>query len=283
MILITGSSGFVGSNLIKQLMQKRKKFYGVDIKKSKYINFKNFTKLDLSDSKKVLQLFKKIKPKIVIHLAAISGVKVCHDNKNLAFKNNVETTFNVLMASKELKCKNVLIASSFAVEKFLSNPSFYAYTKKTCEDMIKIFKKYYKLNVAAMRFSNVFGPYSKHKSSAIHQMIKCLLNGKVFKIHGTGKQRRDFIYVGDLIKKINSICKNQHKKDSYNVNMSKTNSVKDIINTLNELHNKKLKTKYVKPPPGYDVSFSGKFKETKNQNLILNLKKTINWYNSKKI
>ena len=54
-----------------------------------------------------------------------------------------------------------------------------------------------------MRFSNVYGPFSLHKTSAVHQMIKSLINVKTFKVHGSGNQVRDFIYVGEIVKKIN--------------------------------------------------------------------------------
>jgi len=283
MILITGSSGFIGTNLVKHLIHKKINFYGVDIKKNNYINFKNFSRLDLSKQEKIKKLFKKIKPQIVIHLAAVSGVNMCNQNNNLAYKNNVQATFNVLMASKEFKCKKVLIASSFAAEKFYTNPSFYAYTKKTCEDMSKMFKNNYNLKVSVLRFSNVYGAYSLHKSSAIHQMMRCLKKNKLFKIHGTGKQLRDFIYVEDLLKKINKIYKKNLKKNFYNINTNKLNSINEIVKILNSFSNKTLKTKHVKAPVGYDVSFFKKAKVRRNANLILNLKKTFNWYNSKKL
>ena len=69
MILITGSSGFIGSNFVNFFIKNKVKFYGLDKKKSHYINFKNFSKIDLIDKKRLEILFKKIKPKVVIHLA----------------------------------------------------------------------------------------------------------------------------------------------------------------------------------------------------------------------
>ncbi len=283
MILITGSSGFIGTNLVKYFISKKINFHAVDKRKNIYLKFRNFTKLDLSNKKKIIKLFNKVKPKIVIHLAAISGVNMCNKNNNLAYKDNVEATFNLLMASKKLKCKKVLLASSFAVDKFDTNPSFYAYTKKTCEDMAKMFKNNYDLDISIMRFSNVYGPHSLHKTSAIHQMFQCLKNNRLFYIHGTGKQLRDFIYVEDLIKKINKIVKRSHNRTFYNINTNKKNSINQIVRLLNTFSEKILKIKHIKAPAGYDVSFSNTAKVRKNPYLALNLKKTFNWYNSKKL
>ena len=111
MILLTGSSGFIGTNIIKYFVKKKIKFHAVDLKKNNYLYIKNFTRLDLSNKNKVEKLFKKIKPKLIIHLAAISGVNSCNDNINSAFKNNIQATFNILSNSNKFNCKKVLLAS----------------------------------------------------------------------------------------------------------------------------------------------------------------------------
>ncbi|OUV61453.1 MAG: hypothetical protein CBC88_00280 [Candidatus Pelagibacter sp. TMED128] len=280
MILITGSSGFIGTNIVRYFLNRKVKFYGVDLKKNRYLKFKNFSKLDLSNEKKVAKLFSKIKPKLVIHLAAISGVNTCNENINGAYKNNIQATFNILLNSSRFSCKKVLIASSQAAENFYNNPSFYALTKKTNEDMSKSFKRNFKLNVSILRFSNVYGPYSLHKSSAIHEMIKCLKKDKLFKIHGNGKQLRDFIFIDQLIKKVLKISKRRNLNNLYNIKTNKKNSINYIIKKLNSFSKKKLKIKKIKAPSGYDVSFFSRFKEKENSNLNLNLKRTFNWYNS---
>ena len=240
MILVTGSSGFIGSNLIQYLKKKKKSFYGIDLKQNKYLKFKNFAKVDISSLRSVHNFFKK-KPSTVIHLAAISGVNVCHQNQDLAFRNNVLATYNILSASKKYGCKKVLIASSFAVDKFSTKPNYYALTKKICEDLIKVYSKNYELNVAAVRFSNVYGPFSLHKTSAVHQMIKSLINVKTFKVHGSGNQVRDFIYVGEIVKKINFLLK-KFNKTIYNFETKKKFSINNIIKIVNKIYKKKIKS-----------------------------------------
>jgi len=283
MILITGSSGFIGTNMVKFCQKNNIKFHAVDLNKNRYLKFKNFTKLDLSKASSVKKLFRKIRPRILIHLAAVSGVSSCNHDIPGAFKKNIQATFNLFNYSKDFNCKKILIASSQAAGKFNINPSLYAFTKKTCEDMGRSFKENFKLNVSILRFSNVYGPFSLHKTSAIHQMMKCLVKNKTFEIHGNGKQLRDFIYVNDLIKRVIQISKAKFVREIYDIKTYKSNTINYVINSLNSFSKKKLKVKKIKPPSGYDVSYLKKYKEKENKRLDLNLKITFNWYKSKKL
>lgn len=279
MILITGSSGFIGTNILQFLINKKIKFFGIDKKKNKYIKFKNFAKINLLNKKNLNKIFKRVKPKYIIHLAAESGLNRCHENRYIAYQNNVQATFNLLHEANKNNCRNILLASSFAVDKFYKTPSFYGFTKKTCEIMSLSFNNNFGMNVATMKFSNVFGPYSRHKTSSIHQMIKCMVQNKFFKLHGSGQQKRDFIFVEELIKKIFKVIKRKKFKSVYNINSNFNTSILDIINILNSFNFKKLKIKKILAPKGYDVRID-RAKSLVSKDLIKNLKKTLNWYNS---
>lgn len=279
MILITGSSGFIGSFILSYLRIKKIKSFGIDKNNNKYLNFKNFEKVNLLNKKKLNKILKKIKPKYIIHLAAESGLNKCHKNRIMAYKNNIESTFNLLDLAEKNNCKNILIASSFAVDKFETTPSFYGFTKKTCETMSISFKKNFNMNIATLKFSNVFGPFSKHKSSAIHQMIQCMLKNKYFYLHGSGKQKRDFIYVEDLTKKILKIIKRKKFKNFYKINSQKNTSLLDILKILNSFKFAKIKIKKILPPTGYDIKTENS-KSFISQSLTKNLKKTVKWFNT---
>lgn len=283
MILITGSSGFIGSNFINFLLKKKIKFYGVDKKNNKYLSFKNFSKFDLIEKKKLEKLFQKIKPKIVIHLAADSGLNYCHNNRDQAFNNNLVSTFNLLTMCKKFNCKSFFFASSMAVENFNSSYSFYGFTKFASENLIKSFSKNYGVVGITGRFSNVFGPYSLHKKSFIHELIKCKLHKKSFLIHGTGNQERDFLYVEDLIEKIYKIIKSKSPKNKYLICSGKKQSINNIIYNINTEYKIKMKTKKIKPPAGYDVSYLGISKFFFSKKFFNKLKKTIKWYEVQKI
>ena len=283
MILITGSSGFIGSNFVNYFLKNKIKFYGVDKVKSKYLKFQNFSKIDLIDKNKLEKLFKKLKPKIIIHLAADSGLNYCHNNIEKAFNNNLVSTFNLLTMCKKYKCKKFFFASSMAVENFELNYSYYGFTKFASENLIKSFTKNFEITGMIGRFSNIFGPYSSHKNSAIHEIIKCKLFKKRFNIHGTGNQQRDFLYVEDLVVKILTIIKSKNQKNYYLICTKKKQSINNVINIINLKFKVKLKTKHVKPPVGFDVSYSRKSKFFLSKNFYQKLEKTIKWYNNTNI
>ena len=278
MILVTGSSGFIGSNFVSFFKKKNIKFYGIDKKKSQYIEFKNFSRINLINKKKLEKLFKKIKPKMIIHLAADSGLNYCHNNSENAFDNNLLSTFNLLSMCKKYNCKKFIFASSMSVENFDKSFSFYGFTKFASENLIKSFNKNYSIKGIIARFSNIFGPYSSHKTSAIHEMIKCKLSNKKFNIHGTGNQQRDFLYVEDLILKILKIIKLKSPKNSYYLSSGKKLSINNVLNMINKNSKIKLETRNISPPIGYDVSYFRKMKFIYSKSFYLKLDKTIKWY-----
>ncbi len=278
MILITGSSGFIGSNFIEYFLKKNIKFFGVDKNKNPYFKFKSFKKINLNNKNSVLKLFKKIRPKIIIHLAADSGLNYCHLNKESSFRNNVISTFNLLEACREFNCKNFLFASSMAVENYELFPSFYGLTKKTGENLMKTYRSNYKIKTSVLRFSNIYGPYSLHKKSAIHKMISSKIKSSFFKIHGTGKQERDFLYVKDLVIEVLKIYKRKNFNKLYKLRSNQRYDINSIFKFINKLPGKKIKSKNIKPPQGYDVSYKIKKSSKLTNKICLSLYETLNWY-----
>lgn len=279
-ILITGSSGFIGSNLYKDFIKNKKnKIFLIDKRKNTYFKTKNFAQIDLKNIKKIQNFILKKNIDVIIHLAAISGVKYCHQSPKKAFNENILSSFNILCVAKKLKIKQTLVASSFSVNSFNENPSFYGFTKHTIENMVYSFRENYNLNASVLRFSNVFGPYSSHKISAVHNFIKNSLKNKDFEIHGTGKQSRDFIYVSNISKKINNIINKKKLKYIYNLNTKKKTSILNIIKAINIISGKKNKVNFVKAPDGYDIRPDSITKKKNIDKRLYNyLQKTYRWY-----
>jgi len=277
-LLITGSSGFIGTNLIKYLNKKNVKYFGVDKKVNNYIKLKNFYKLDLKNKLKLEKIFRKRKFKYIIHLAALPGFVSCHINPNKAFNDNILATFNLLELAKKNKVRKILLASSMGVDNFKKNPSIYGLTKYFCEQLSHTYVKTKKMNITICKIANVFGPYSDHKTSVVHSFIKKILKKKPVNIHKNGLQERDFIFVEDVCESLYKNLFQKTKKKEIKLNTNKYLRVIDIKNLLDKISYKKNKLRFISTPQGYDDVVYDKPIHVANKNFIKKLQITFNWY-----
>jgi nucleoside-diphosphate-sugar epimerase len=141
------------------------------------------------------------------------------------------------------------------------------------------------LNGCVVRLSNVFGKYSLHKKSVVHQFLKSFIKKNFFLIHDTGKQKRDLIYAGDVIEKLFKILKlKKFTKDYYEIskkNMISINQLKILIDKITSKDNLSIK---IKAPKGYDTNIlrtktrpDMKYLNYLNKRLLV----VLNWYNER--
>ena len=246
-ILITGSSGFIGFHLSKLLLEKGNSVYGIDSMNNYYdVNLKkarlnilkkyrkfNFSKANLESSKKIKNIFNKVKPKIVIHLAAQAGVRYSIHKPKVYLKSNIDGTFNVIEASHEIKVKHLIMASSSSVygankkipfkeiDKTETQLSIYAATKKANESMAHAYSNIWKIPITMLRFFTVYGPWGR-PDMALFKFTRGILKNKKVNIYNYGKMYRDFTYIDDIVNGIallinkapNIKQKNKYKNDS---------------------------------------------------------------------
>ena len=215
-ILVTGGAGFIGSNLVDELVKLNHQVFIIDnlsFGRKEYLNPKaKFYKKDIRDYKSITPLFKRID--CVFHLAALARIQPSIKNPKESFENNVLGTFNVLLAAREHKVKKfVYSASSSAygdqkstplkedMRPDLKNP--YALFKYNGEELCELFYKLYGLPTVCLRYFNVYGERQAIEG-AYATVIGIFLNQKKFgqalTIVGDGEQRRDFTYVKDVAK-----------------------------------------------------------------------------------
>ena len=215
-LLVTGGAGFIGSNLVDELVKLNHQVFIIDnlsFGRKEYLNPKaKFYKKDIRDYKSITPLFKRID--CVFHLAALARIQPSIKNPKESFENNVLGTFNVLLAAREHKVKKfVYSASSSAygdqkstplkedMRPDLKNP--YALFKYNGEELCELFYKLYGLPTVCLRYFNVYGERQAIEG-AYATVIGIFLNQKKFgqalTIVGDGEQRRDFTYVKDVAK-----------------------------------------------------------------------------------
>lgn len=280
--LITGSSGFIGSNFISMLDSDKENYWAIDHKKSFYKNIKNFSQIDLNNNKKLNDFFNNKKFDYVVNFVALSGIIDCDINPEKAIHDNLITTLNILKNEKNFK--KIILISSYST---LDEESFSIYSG--CKKIIEQFPNasLAKNKIITIRIPNIYGKFSLHKKSLIAQICKSVIKNKIFNIHGTGKQERNYVYVNDLCKIIKNIClkKSPKKNKLINIGNKKNYSINKIIKFFEKIKKKKILTKNIKHP--LDAKFT-KTKSivknldylTKDKSFQKNLRETLDWYKS---
>ena len=318
-IIVTGGLGFIGSNLIKLLLKK--KYYVLNIDKITYssniyntkefINNKNyrFIKLDIND-KKLLNIFKKIKPVGIFNLAAETHVDRSIDSPKNFIKSNILGTFNLLECFREFyksysKTRLIHISTDEVYgdilngrsnEEYKYKPSSpYAASKASSDHLVSSYVRTFKIPAIVTNCSNNYGP-CQHPEKLIPKLIYNILNNRELPIYGDGKNSREWIYVMDHCEGLIKVFLKGKVGEFYNIGSNKNLNNLEITNyLLNIAKNyinlgRKVKIKFVKDRPGHDFRYAldnkkvlkilkWKPKIKLNEGLI----NTINWYlNNKK-
>ena len=261
-ILITGSSGYIGSCLYKFLLKKKYTVYGID--KVKTNNIKNIFKANLNDTNKLNKIIKKINPKIIIHLAAQSTLDQI-DKKKKYILNNYIATKNLLKSMNKYRINKIIFSSTAAVYKnnnlnlkensTLGPNNIYGSTKLKCE---KIIRKSKEIKFIIFRFFNVcssipalkVGENHNPETHLIPLTIKKILKkrgarGEIIKIYGKnyktndGTCIRDYIHIEDLClayeKAIKLLIKNNLKNQTLNIGTGIGYTNLEIVNKIKSL------------------------------------------------
>tara|TARA_X000000950_G_C13748128_1_gene591473 strand:- start:31 stop:1002 length:972 start_codon:yes stop_codon:yes gene_type:complete len=310
-ILITGGCGFIGLNLVNYFLKKKNvnirilDNYSSRSRKNTLEIFKKFG-FDKSERYQIIEgdikdenICKKSLINIdeVIHLAANTGVNQSMEDPISDLQNNILGTLNLLKYSNYYNVKHFILASSGAPigigtppfnELKLPKPiSPYGASKLAAEAYCHVYSKSFGIKTTILRFSNVYGPYSFHKTSVVSTFIKSIILNKEIIIYGDGNQTRDFIYVDDLINAIINSSKNNEDGGIYHIATQKESSINYIIKILKkEFHEKgdySINIKKIDKRVGdVDRNFAEIKKASENLNfkpsisLVEGLKKTIN-------
>lgn len=230
--LITGGCGFIGRNLIRYLLRKPE--IGIRVfDNGSVCNGRHLAEVcahesvsdgtlapsagqvqllsgDISSVKDVNQAVQHMD--IIVHLAANTGVPASVENPLQDFQHNVLGTFTLLNSARTHNARRFIFASSGAptgnstppiTEASVAAPvSPYGASKLAGEGYCSAWFHCYGLETVALRFSNVYGPYSRHKSSVVAKFINAALRGERWTVFGNGEQTRDFLFVEDLVEAI---------------------------------------------------------------------------------
>ena len=305
-ILVTGGAGFIGSNIVDELIEKKHKVVIVDNLATgniKNVNKKaKFYKVSVCDKKKIDEIFKKEKIDIVIHHAAQLDVRKSVEDPCFDADVNIKGALNILEACKNTKVKKIIFASSGGTiygecgskapdEKAFANPlSPYGVAKLSVEHYIKAYSELYGLKYTILRYANVYGPRQDVNGEAgvVAIFIGRMSQNKEFFIFGDGKQLRDYVYVKDVVSaNIKSLTKGNN--EVINIGTNKTTSVTKLATELSKIIGYKNKPVF-KPKRNGELfkSFLNISKAKKilgwqpKVDIVKGLKNTVEYFNNKK-
>ena len=240
-ILVTGGSGFIGTNFIEKLNKKKYKICNVDKissestpeKFKKLANRKNykFFKIDLINNKKIKDIITKFKPDTIINFAAESHVDRSIDNPYKFLKNNFISAVNVFTVfkdySKNNKHANLIHISTDEVfgsknyglskENSIYKPSSPYSSSKAATDLVALsFNETYKTNIKIVNLCNNFGPY-QYLEKFIPTCISKIVNNEQIPIYGKGINVREWIYVDDACEAISKLINSKTKHVRFNI------------------------------------------------------------------
>jgi UDP-glucose 4-epimerase len=180
---------------------------------------------------------------VIVHLAANTGVGPSVEDPRGDMVSNVVGTFNMLEAARQNQVKRFIFASSGAPageveppihEELAPHPvSPYGASKLAGEGYCSAFYRSFGLETVCLRFGNVYGPGSGHKSSVVAKFIKKALSGKPLEIYGDGKQTRDFIYIEDLVRAILLVSSiPEASGETFQIATSREHTINEIVEIM---------------------------------------------------
>ena len=286
-IIVTGGSGFIGSNLVNFLI--RKNFFVINLDKLTYAsnslknnlrNKKNYKliKVDIIDKKKIIKIIKKFKPKAIFNLAAETHVDRSIDGPDNFIQTNINGTFNFLEALRYLKKiginpKLIHISTDEVYgdlkkgfrsdENYKYQPSSpYSASKASADHLVKSYVRTYKLKAVISNCCNNYGPF-QFPEKLIPKIISNILTGKELPLYAKGKNSREWIHVEDHCEALFRLYLKGKIGESYNVgsavNLQNIDFVKKILKIFKNMKikiEKKSKIKFIKDRPGHDVNYA---------------------------
>ncbi len=264
-ILVTGAAGFVGSHIAERLERAGYSVVPVDAFVPNYdraIKVANVREMagtapplayveetDLRERDAVTRLLREVSPGLVVHCAALAGVRPSVEDPARYTEHNINGTVNLLEAMREVGCDKLVFASSssvygadatvpFTEEQAAVRPvSPYAATKRACELLLHTYGGLYGLDYLSLRFFTIYGPRQR-PDLAIHKFTSAVMRGQTIQMNGDGRSSRDYTHIGDIVggvaAAVECLLHEDGVRETLNLGSSSPILLRDLIATIEE-------------------------------------------------
>lgn len=253
-VLVTGGAGFIGSHLVRALLDRGDEvaiadnfdpFYPERLKRLALDPRARLFEADIRDEDAMQRAFAAARPEVVVHLAALAGVRPSLERPAAYMDVNVRGTACVLEAARAAGTRRFVLGSSSSVygahaqapfretARIDSPESPYAASKAASEVLARTFHNLYGIEVAALRFFTVYGPRQR-PDLAIHKFSRRMLAAKPLPFFGDGSTRRDYTWVDDIIAGVLAACDVPLRFDILNLGGAQTTSLQELVSLLEE-------------------------------------------------
>lgn len=301
-ILLVGGFGFIGSRFITRFSNSHEIIvYAAPDTVSRAretVDFANITTEEGNiEDGRIIDVIVKYKPDIVIHLAALTGLKKCHDNPETAFRTNVYGTFNVVSGCVKSGSKIIFISSRETYGETTSKATkeddplvpnnTYGLTKMLGESLVKLAGVKQNLDYTILRLTNVYGPGGDQYGAQV--IVRDAIESGEIRILG-GEQKLNYIYVDDVVDLLNIVLDNkQASREVFNVGSKDTISIKDFVMLVSKKISNEIKLKYLPMRETETCNFEPDLTKIKKNlgfeakiSLEEGIRKTIEWYRDNK-
>ena len=253
-VLVTGGAGFIGSHLVQALIDRGDEvsivdnfdpFYPERLKRRALHPQARLLESDIRDQDAMHRAFGELKPDVVVHLAALAGVRPSLERPAAYVDVNVRGTAAILEAARKAGTPRFLLGSSSSVygahaqapfretARIDSPESPYAASKVASEVLARTFHNLYGVEVASLRFFTVYGPRQR-PDLAIHKFSRRMLAGQPLPFYGDGSARRDYTWVDDIVAGVLRACDVPLQFDVLNLGGAQTTSLAELVTLLEE-------------------------------------------------
>ena len=286
-VLVTGGAGFIGSHLVRQLLDAKHQVTVLDNVSTgtwQHLPQGKDTctcwEMDIRD-KAAREKIEQAKFDVIVHLAAQTMFDVSIKDPEFDASENVMGTVNILEAARHSGVKRIIFASTAASygdvaedklpireEETLAPMSFYGLTKVTVEKYLQLYHDLYGLDYVALRFANVYGERQGDtgEGGVISIFAKRIAKDQGITVFGDGKQTRDFIYAGDIAAGIIAAMTTDKANAVYNLSNQTETSLLELIDLMAKAAGKKVEPDFAAPREG-DINRSMLCNEAAVQNL----------------